>query len=178
MLEIYLDHQFPWPQKSLNCQSLAYEVVTLCPSRLGNYFVCNRFAVQTFLWSLEFVIQKNLQRDTILAWNVVWSLNISAFNMINGINESKKLAKHILFKFRDVFGGRKCKLRQKWNTDKCQCECKKLNKILCMWRRLRRESWYICLQVWRYCEIGKSLKNRECTKCLVDDLVVTCDEIV
>ena len=112
----------------------------LMSSRLGNYFVCNRFAVQTFLWSLEFVIQKNLQRDTILAWNVVWSLNISTFNMINGINESKKLAKHILFKFRYEFGGRKCNLRQKWNTEKCQCECKKLNKISYMWRRLRRES--------------------------------------
>ena len=32
---------------------------------LGNYFVCKRFAVQTLLWSLEFVIEINLEHDTI-----------------------------------------------------------------------------------------------------------------
>ena len=31
----------------------------LWPSGLGNYFVCKRFAGQTLLWSLEFVIQIN-----------------------------------------------------------------------------------------------------------------------
>ena len=34
---------------------------------LGNDFVYNRFAVQTLLWSLEFVIQINLEHDTIAA---------------------------------------------------------------------------------------------------------------
>ena len=34
-------------------------------SGLGNYFVCKRFAVQTLLWSLEFVTQINLEHDTI-----------------------------------------------------------------------------------------------------------------
>ena len=28
ILEIYLDHKFQWPQEDLNCESLAYEVVT------------------------------------------------------------------------------------------------------------------------------------------------------
>ena len=28
VLEIYLDHKFQWPQEGLNCESLAYEVVT------------------------------------------------------------------------------------------------------------------------------------------------------
>ena len=32
---------------------------------LGNDFVCKGFAVQTLLWSLEFVIQINLEHDTI-----------------------------------------------------------------------------------------------------------------
>ena len=31
---------------------------------LGNYFVCKTFTVQTLLWSLEFVIQINLELDT------------------------------------------------------------------------------------------------------------------
>ena len=28
VLKIYLDHKFHWPQENLNCESLAYEVVT------------------------------------------------------------------------------------------------------------------------------------------------------
>ena len=39
--------------------------VALWPTGLGNYFVCKRFAVQTLLWSLEFVIQISLEHDTI-----------------------------------------------------------------------------------------------------------------
>ena len=55
VLEIYLDHKFQQPQESLNCESLAYKVVTkptlaLWPSGLGNDFVCKRSAVQTLLW--------------------------------------------------------------------------------------------------------------------------------
>ena len=34
------------------------------PSGLSNYFVCKRFGVQTLLWSLEFVIQTNLEHGT------------------------------------------------------------------------------------------------------------------
>ena len=37
----------------------------LWPSGLSNWLVCKRFAVQTFLWSLEFVIQIILEHDTI-----------------------------------------------------------------------------------------------------------------
>ena len=28
MLKIYLNHKFQWPQESLNCKSVEYEVVT------------------------------------------------------------------------------------------------------------------------------------------------------
>ena len=37
---------------------------------LGNYFVCKRFAVETLLWSIEFVIQINLEHDTIAFGNL------------------------------------------------------------------------------------------------------------
>ena len=43
----YLTHQARWP------------------SGLGNDFVCNRFAVQTLPWSLEFIIRTNLEHNTI-----------------------------------------------------------------------------------------------------------------
>ena len=62
--EIYLHHKLQWPQDGLNWESLAYEIR---PNGLSNYLVCKRFAVQTFLWSLEFVIQINLEHDTIIS---------------------------------------------------------------------------------------------------------------
>ena len=37
------------------------------PSGLGNDFVCKRFAVQTLLWSLEFVIRIDLKHNNIAA---------------------------------------------------------------------------------------------------------------
>ena len=39
-------------------------------------------------------------------------LNLSVFNMITGINESKTLTKHILCKCQCKFDGIKCKLNQ------------------------------------------------------------------
>ena len=76
MLEIYLDYKFQWPQEGLNCKSLA----SLAPYGLvglGNYFVCKRFAFQTLLWSLEFVIQTTSEHDTIVVWNLARSWSIS-----------------------------------------------------------------------------------------------------
>ena len=52
-------------------------------------------------------------------------MKVEVFNIINGINKSRTLAKHILSGCRCGFDGRKFNLRQKWNNDKCQWECKK-----------------------------------------------------
>ena len=46
MLKIYLDHKFQWSQKGFICEG---NQVTLQPSGLGNFFVCKKFEVQTFL---------------------------------------------------------------------------------------------------------------------------------
>ena len=54
-------------------------------------------------------------------------LNLSVFNMITRINESKTLTKHISCECKCKFDGGKCNLGQWWNNDKCQCECKKRN---------------------------------------------------
>ena len=57
--------------------------------------------------------------------NKTEELKLSTFNMNTGINESKKLTKHILCECKCKFDGRKCNSNQKWNNDKCWCECKK-----------------------------------------------------
>ena len=44
--------------------------------------------------------------------------------MITGINGSKALTTHLIsYKCKLKFDGRKCNSNQKWNSDKCQCDC-------------------------------------------------------
>ena len=52
-------------------------------------------------------------------------LNLTVFNMITGINESRTLAKLISCTCKCKFNGRKCNSAQSWNNDKCWCEYKK-----------------------------------------------------
>ena len=60
-------------------------------------------------------------------------LNLSFFNMITGINESKTLIKDILCECKCKLDGRKCNLNQRWNNGQFGCECKKkmyLKKVM------------------------------------------------
>ena len=52
--------------------------------------------------------------------NKAEDLNLSLFNMITGINESKTLTKHISCEYKCKFDGTKCNSNQWWNNDKCQ----------------------------------------------------------
>ena len=52
----------------VSCSMSIWITNTSDHSGLGNYFVCKRFTVQTLLWSLEFVIQVNLEPDIIAVW--------------------------------------------------------------------------------------------------------------
>ena len=65
-------------------------------------------------------------------------LNLSVFNMIIGINESKTLTKHISCKCKCKLDCKNCNSNQKWNTDKCQHEYKNQ-----MQERLYLESCYM-----------------------------------
>ena len=57
--------------------------------------------------------------------NKTEDLNLSVFNMITGMNESKTLTKHVSCECICKFDGRKCDSNQKWNNKKCQYRCKK-----------------------------------------------------
>ena len=48
-------------------------------------------------------------------------------DMNQKVTKSRTIVKHISCKCRFEFEGRKCNSRQKWNSDKCQCECEKAN---------------------------------------------------
>ena len=55
--------------------------------------------------------------------NKTENLNLSVFNMITGINESKTLINLISCECECKLDGRKCNLIQNWNSDKCRCDC-------------------------------------------------------
>ena len=57
--------------------------------------------------------------------NKTKDLNLSVFNMITGINESKTLTKHVSCECNCKNDGRKCNSNKKWNNNECRCECKK-----------------------------------------------------
>ena len=51
--------------------------------------------------------------------NKTEDLNLSVFNMITEINESKTLTKHISYECKCGFDRRQCNSDQWWNNDKC-----------------------------------------------------------
>ena len=60
--------------------------------------------------------------------NKTEDINLSACDMITGINESKILTKHISWEWKCKFDGEKCNSNQKWNNNKYRCECKNLKE--------------------------------------------------
>ena len=60
--------------------------------------------------------------------NKTENVNINVFNMITKNFESKTLKQHISCKCKCKFDGRKCNSKQKWNSDKCRCQCKNPRK--------------------------------------------------
>ena len=53
--------------------------------------------------------------------------DLSVFNMITSINQSKTLTKHISCEYKCRFDGKTCYSNQWSNNDKYQCVCKKIH---------------------------------------------------
>ena len=95
--------------------------------------------------------------------NKTEDLNLSVFNMITEIKESKTFTKHISCESKCKFYRRKCNLDQCWNNNKCQCECKK-NHVC--------EKDYVWNPATSSCENGKYLAS------IADDSAIMCDEVI
>ena len=80
----FSDHRRIWTTKLLHAMQLPklLSQETLWPSRLGNCIECKRFAIQTFLWSLEFAIHLNIDDDTITVLYLVRSWSISSWKRL------------------------------------------------------------------------------------------------
>ena len=95
--------------------------------------------------------------------NKVEDLNITVFNMITGTNESKTLAKHISWECKCKFDGTKCNSNQWWNNSKCWCKCKNIIYV--------KKDY-----VWN--PVSCNYENRKYLARIMDDLVITCDEVI
>ena len=83
--------------------------------------------------------------------------------MITEIDESKTLAKHISFKCKCKFNGRKCNSGQWWNDNKCRCECKKR---------------YVCRKDYIWNPDKCSCENEKCLLSIMDDSTIMCNEAI
>ena len=85
--------------------------------------------------------------------------------MATGINESKTLTKHISCECKCKFDGRWCNSNQKWNNNKCR-ECKNPKKH------------HICAKDYIWNPATCSCENVKYLASIIDDSVITCDEII
>ena len=83
--------------------------------------------------------------------------------MITRKNHWKTLGKHLSCKCKCKLYGRKCKPNQKWNNYKCWCECKN--------HHIHEKDY-----IWNPATC--SYKNGKNLASIIDDSVITCDEII
>ena len=56
--------------------------------------------------------------------DVVKNMNVKVFNLISKTNETRHIEWHETYKCKCRLDGRVCNNKQRWNEDKCRCECK------------------------------------------------------
>lgn len=81
--------------------------------------------------------------------------------MITSINESKTLTKQISCDFKSEVEDKKWKSNQKWNKDKCWCECKNSIKHKCKQDYAYNPPTCAC-ECDKNCDIDEYFKNCAC----------------
>ena len=114
--------------------------------------------------------------------DVVKNINVKVFNLMSRINETRHINWHETCKCICRLSASVCNNRQRWNEDKCRCECKELiYKGICdkefIWNPSNCECECECD---KSCDIGEYLdyKNCKCRNSIVDKLAEQCTKIV
>ena len=58
--------------------------------------------------------------------DVVKNLNVKELSLVSGTNETRPIERHEACKFKCRFELSVCNNKQRWNDNKCKCECKEL----------------------------------------------------
>ena len=74
--------------------------------------------------------------------------------------------KHISCEWKCKIGGRKCNSIQKWNNDKCCCEC------------INTKEQHVCEKDYIWNTATCNCENSKCLASIIDDSVITCNEII
>ena len=110
--------------------------------------------------------------------DIVKNLNVKVFNLMSRTNETRSIKWHETCKCICRLNEIICNNKQKWNKDKCICECKELiDKGVC-------DKWFIfnprnCeCECDKSCNIGQYLdySHCKCKKKLIDPLIEECTE--
>ena len=110
--------------------------------------------------------------------DIVRNLNVKVFNLLSGNNETRNIKWHKTCKSICRLDKIICNNKQRWNKDKCRCECKELiHKDVCDKGFIWNPSNCEC-ECNESCNIGEYLdySNCKCRKKLVDSLVEECTE--
>ena len=108
----------------------------------------------------------------------VKNTNVKVFNLMSRTNETRHTKWHKTCKCRCRVDASVCNNKQRWNEDKCRCECKEL-----IAKRMYDKGF-----IWnpsncececdKSCDMGEYLdyKNCKCRKRIIDKLVKECSE--
>ena len=137
-------------------------LINLDPNEYSQEFHYNSFAVNLdrCVGSCNTI---NDLSNKVCVPNKTEDLNLSIFNMITGINESKTLTKHISCKRKCKFDEKICKSNKWWNNYKCRCECKK---------------HHICEKDCVWNSATCNCENRRYLASIMDDSAIICDEVI
>ena len=112
--------------------------------------------------------------------DAVKDLNDKVFNLMSRTNETRHIKLYETCKSQCRLDAIVCNNKQRWNKDKCRCECKELiDKGVCDKGYIWNPSNYEC-ECDKSCDIVEYLDYQNCKyrKRLVDKLVDECDENV
>ena len=120
----------------------------------------------------------NYPHANICVLDIVKNLNVKVFNLLSRTNETRHIKWHETYKCESKYGENRCNNNQRWNKDKCRCECKELiDKGVC-------DKGFIWNSISCKCECNRSCNIREfldcenckCRKKLIDKLFEECTE--
>ena len=112
--------------------------------------------------------------------DVVKDLNVKVFNLMSRTNEARHIKLHKTCKFQFRLDAIVCKNKQRWNKDKCRCECKEvIDKGVCDKGYIWNPSNCEC-ECDKSCDISEYLyyKNYKCKERLIDKLFYECTQTV
>ena len=111
---------------SLNCNSMNNQVCKIRPELINvnsNEPIFYSFSIKTSKCSGS-CNNINDPYAKICVPDVVKDLNVKVFNLMSRTNETRHIKWHETCKCKCELGTSFCNNKQRWNNDKCQCECK------------------------------------------------------